>query len=281
MNQRTVVVHGATGTQGAPVARRLADRGWHVVGLARDTSGMPEHVTAAAADLADVRSLADAYQRADAVVVQLPLVFDAAAIDAHVGNVLEALKQAGAQRVVFNANSPLPSEEIGIPFVDGRVRLAAGLSSAAPVSTVVAPLFAYMENLAIVSSAERIRARGELAYPVPAEFPMPWLALDDLAGVVADVVDNPEPPTHRLVAGPEALRGPEAAAELATALGRDVRWVTIDHVEFESMLVPDLGPEAAAGIASFYAAPPAESGTPPGPGLVHGATTLEEWASRW
>jgi uncharacterized protein YbjT (DUF2867 family) len=165
--------------------------------------------------------------------------------------------------------------------VDGPVRLARSLPDATPVTTVVAPLFAYMENLAITSSTERIRARGELAYPVPAEFPMPWLALDDLAEVVADVLDDPAPAADRLVAGPEALRGPDAAAELAAAIGRDVRWVTIDHDEFESMLAPDLGPQAAAGVASFYAVQAHENATPLGPGLLHGATTLRQWASRW
>lgn len=259
MNQRTVVVHGATGSQGAPVVQSLEGRGWRAVGVGRAT-----------ADLADLESLVTAYKGADAVVVQLPLEFDPATIDVHTTNVVEALRQAEIAKIVFNAGSPLPPVEIGIPFVDGRVRLAQAL----PAATVVGPAFAYMENLAIPTSARRIRDDRELAYPVPSDYPMPWLAAADLAEVIADVLDDPHPQKRQLVAGPEALTGPEAAA----AFGPDIKWVTIDHTEYEAMLVPHLGPAAAAGIAGFYASPPPTHTQTP-PDLVRGTTTLGSWAS--
>lgn len=289
MNQRTVVVHGASGAQGAPVARRLQREGWRVAGVARGPGGLPDHVVPVRADLGDPAALAAAYEGADAVVVQLPLEFDPAVIAAQVDHVVAAVRRAGVTRVVLNASSPLPPGEIGIPFVDGRVRLARELAASVPATTVVAPVFAYMENLAIPASARRLRERGELAYPVPAAFPMPWLAADDLAATVADLLAAPAPvppgttpggvvPGVRLVAGPEALTGPAAAERVGGALGRPVTWVTIDHTEYEAMLRPHLGTEAAAGIAGFYASPPPGS-APPGPEPVRGPTTLAAWAT--
>lgn len=281
MNHRTVVVHGASGVQGAPVARALLDRGVRVVGIARDTSRLPDGTVAARADLADADALAAAYRDADAVVVQLPLAFAPDLIEAHTRGIVAAVRRAEVGRVVLNTSSPVPHNELGVPFVDGRVRLVHALREAVAKATVVAPLFAYMENLAIPSSAERIRQRGELAYPVPDGFPMPWLALDDLAHAVADLLEDPAPPAQRALAGPAALPGPDAAAELAAALGRDVRWVSIDHVEYESMLAPHLGKASAAGIAAFYAPRPADAEPPSPPtDVVYGTTTLRHWASQ-
>ena len=276
---RTVVVHGATGIQGAPVVSRLHRGGWRVVAASRHPGPTPRGVVTAVADLGDRDSLVAAYRGADAVVVQLPLVFDAGLIGAHVANVLAALKQAGVERAVLNANAALPPDEMGIPFVDGRVRLARQLPDAVPFATLVAPQFAYMENLAIPSSASRLRDRGELAYPIPPDYPMPWVAMDDVAMVVAEVLDAPAPPATRLVCGPTPLAGDDAAAALAAALGREVRWISIDHVEFEAMLAPHLGPDAARGVSSFYAAPPTVPDAAEPPGLVRGPTTLDAWAA--
>lgn len=281
MNHRTVVVHGASGAQGAPVARALLDRGVRVFGIARDPSRLPDGVIAARADLADADALATAYQGADAVVVQLPLAFAPDVIDAHTRAVVAAVERAEVGQVVLNTGSPVPPDEVGTPFVDGRIRLARALREAAATATVVAPLFAYMENLAIPSSAQRIRERGELAYPVPDDLPVPWLALDDLANAVADLLEDPAPPTRRILAGPAALAGPDAAAELTAGLGRDVRWVSIDHVEYAAMLAPHLGKASAAGIAAFYAPRPADAEPPAPPAdVVHGTTPLRHWASR-
>ncbi|MGK5533988.1 hypothetical protein ACSNOC_25855, partial [Streptomyces sp. URMC 129] len=97
---------------------------------------------------------------------------------------------------------------------------------------------------------------GEVAYPLPADLPLPWVALDDLAAAVAGIVTAPAPPALRIVAGPQALTGEEVAAGLGAVLGREVRWNAVAPAEYEQMLAPHLGPEAAASIAAAYAPPP-------------------------
>jgi uncharacterized protein YbjT (DUF2867 family) len=64
MNIKTIAVHGATGSQGAPVAALLSAAGHRVRPLSRATG----------ADLLELASLEAAYAGADAVVLQLPLV---------------------------------------------------------------------------------------------------------------------------------------------------------------------------------------------------------------
>jgi uncharacterized protein YbjT (DUF2867 family) len=284
MSTSTVVVHGAAGTQGAALARRLLTAGHRVHAVVRRTParGVHPQATPVVADLLDPDALVDAYLGADAVVVQLPLEFAADAAVAQARSVLAALRKAGVPRAVFNAAAALPAEPVGVPFVDARVLLAAELADAVPLASVVTPASNYMENIAGPWSWPLVRA-GELAYPLPASLPNPWVALDDLGDAVVDLLSAPVPPPLQVVAGPQALTGDEAAAELSLALNRPVRWRTVEPAEYERMLAPHLGPEAAAGVAGAYAPPP--PGTPPAPApdpavVRTGPTTLREWAAR-
>ncbi|RVX41009.1 uncharacterized protein YbjT (DUF2867 family) [Nonomuraea polychroma] len=284
MNTSIVVVHGATGTQGAPVVRRLLSAGHRVRAAVRDTStaDLPTGAEPVFADLSVPESLTHAYAGADAVIVQLPLVFAADAAVPQAEAVLAALKGGAVPRAVLNTGGPTPSAPTGVPFVDARVLLATELPGVVDTATVLAPAFTYMENLAAPWSLPRVAA-GEAAYPLPAELPVPWLALDDLADVVAGLVTDPAPPPVRIAAGPQSLTGHQVAAELAAALGREVRWRTVEPEEYERMLAPFTGAETAAGIAAAYTPPPPGTPPPPAPDpavIATGTTTLREWATR-
>jgi uncharacterized protein YbjT (DUF2867 family) len=128
-------------------------------------------------------------------------------------------------------------------------------------------------------------AEGVVAYPLPEAVPVPWVTLDDLAALVADLLVDDAPAPVRLLVGPEALTGDALAAEVAAATGRGTRFRTIAPDEYEAMLRPHLGAEAAAGIAGFYAAA-LEGPPPPAPDpalVVQGPTRVRDWAAaqRW
>lgn len=280
----TIVVHGATGTQGAPVVHALLRAGHTVRAAVRHPSAadLPDGVHGVAADLLDTDSLVAAYADADAVVVQLPLVFDPELAVPQAHAVLSALAKAGVARAVFNTGGPIVPAPVGVPYLDARAVLGSGLSDVVGTATVVGPAGGYMENLVAPWSAPLV-AGGELAYPLPEFVPMPWVALDDLAAVVAELVVADAPPAVQVVAGPEALTGDGAAAALSEALGREVRWRTVSHLHYETMLAPHLGAEAAAGIAGFYAPPPPGAAPMPAADPSHvrvGPTSLDTWASR-
>src|SRR5919197_4512537 len=111
MPTKTIAVHGATGSQGAPVASLLTAAGHRVRPVTR----------AAGVDLLDRASLEAAYAGADAVVLQLPLVYDERAL--RMGeNAARAAEAAGVAQLVVNASGPLPPEPIGVPFLDERNR---------------------------------------------------------------------------------------------------------------------------------------------------------------
>jgi uncharacterized protein YbjT (DUF2867 family) len=185
--------------------------------------------------------------------------------------------------VVFNPNLVPPPAEIGVPYIDARVRIAQGVLAGPYAGSVVAPAAQYMENLNGPWSAALVTDDGVVAYPMPAEVPVPWVALDDIAAVVVDVLTDPAHPPLTVVAGPKALTGHEVAAELGRGLGREITWKLISSEEYRQMLAPHIGEAGAAGIAGMYGsilsgeAPPPP---PPDPALVRaGSTTLADWAA--
>lgn len=278
-----VVVHGATGSQGLPVVRALLERGHRVRGLARDPERLrlllPD-VEPVQADLDDPASIRAAYAGADAVVAQLPLVFDPRRAGAQATTIADAVADAGVARVVLNAGGPVPPVPVGVPYLDARVGMREALSDGPAVTVTLGPGLTYAENLALPASA-RLVLDGVLAYPLPEAVPVPWLATADLAAHLADAVATREEGSFTVI-GPQALTGDAAAAAVGAALGRALRWQTITPDVYADHLRPEIGDEAAEGIAGFYAAA-AEAPAPPEPepGTVRvGVTTLETWAGQ-
>ena len=152
MPSMTIAVHGATGSQGAPVAALLTAAGHEVRAL-----------SSANADLLDRASLEAAYAGADAVVLQLPLVYDARALTMG-DNAARAAEAAGVQQLVINTSGPFGHEPIGVPFVDARHRAA---SADVPRVTLLQPT-TYLENISAPWSTVAARRASPIrARPTP------------------------------------------------------------------------------------------------------------------
>jgi len=233
---KTIAVHGATGRQGAPVAARLSRSGHAVRPLSR----------AIGADLTDRASLVAAYAEADAVVVQLPLVYDERAL-AMAENAARAAEAAGVRHLVINAGAVLPPVPIGVPFLDARHIAAA---ADVPLVTVLQPRI-YMDNLSAPWSASRIAGDGVIAYPLPLEAALPWVALADVAAAIDTAIASEVGGWFALPGVPTT--GLEIAYALDEAIGRPVIWSTITPAAFADILRPHLGDHAAEGTAAAYA----------------------------
>jgi uncharacterized protein YbjT (DUF2867 family) len=268
INRKTIAVHGATGAQGAPVATLLTTSGHRVRPLSRSSG----------ADLLDRASLRAAYDGADAVVLQLPLVYDERALQMG-ENAARAAEAAGVPHLVINTGGLVPPEPIGVPFLDARVLAAA---ADVPRVTVLQPATTYMENLSAPWAADRIARDGVVAYPVPAEVPMRWVATADVAVAIERAIEREVTGWYALPGA--SLTGLELADALGGAIGRPVRWQTIAPRMLGDLLRPFLGDHAADGTAAVYemlaGAPPAPEpdGRPAREALDWAPRDVETWA---
>ncbi|HEX6024161.1 MAG TPA: NmrA family NAD(P)-binding protein [Solirubrobacter sp.] len=237
---KTIAVHGATGAQGAPVAAHLTAAGYDVRPLSRATG----------ANLFDRSSLEAAYAGVDAVVLQLPLIYDERAL-VLADNAARAAESAGVEHLVINASTTLPPEPIGVPFLDARHRAAA---AAVARVTMLQPTL-YLEN---ILGAWSLGRDGVIAYPIPGDVPVPWVAIADVAVAVERAIARRAAGWFALPGAPTT--GNDVARALADATGRPIVWRAITPDEFAVRARPHLGDHAADETAAVYRR---HAGSPP------------------
>lgn len=261
---RTVLVFGATGAQGGPVARALAKAGYSVRAATRHPERAPEGTEPVACDLAEPTTILQAADGAELAFLHLPMSLGGpqgaqAAVD--------ALQKAGVRHLVFNTGMALPEEPVGVPRLDDGIRFAAEVL--ADGATVLVPT-GYMENFSAPWSAPRVAA-GELLYPLPADAANAWVTNDDVGACTVAAFQRGEAVQGRRfrVAGPEVLTLPDVADRLGQALGRDVAFRQVSGAEYGELLAPVLGPEMGAMIGAGY------DRMPPGPNPLLTPDTAE------
>ncbi len=250
-----VLVYGASGVRGTPVARRLLDAGWAVRVLARsEAKAAPwrrRGAEVAVGDLADRASLERASAGVDAVFLHLPLVYDRSVAAGYVRNAVAAARAAGVGRLVFQGNNvypAAPTEAAGFEIDRDAVEtvLGAGIPSLALRPTV------YMDNLLGPWTAPGIVDGGVVAYPIPAAEPVAWVSADDAAAVVGAALERTDLTGVFDLGGPELLTGDDVAARFAAHLGRPVRYQPIPLDAFEAGIKAAIGDEAGTEVAKLY-----------------------------
>ncbi|MCH0538058.1 NmrA family NAD(P)-binding protein [Streptomyces sp. MUM 203J] len=250
-----VAVVGATGFQGGAVARLLAGRGHRVRTLTRrpeaDRPPLPG-IACATGDLGRAQDVRALFEGATHAAVVMPLVYDEQRVVTYARNLADAARDAGLRRLVYNANTRIPSTDSGVAAFETR-RLAEEVlrESGVPLAVVRPPV--YLDNLFSPWNGPALVDEGVLAYPLPAHTPVAWLSHEDLAEAVygALTVDGAEGRTFD-VGGARTLTGDELAGAFQRGLNRSVRYVPLDPAVFERTLAGVLGAAAAAGVAGLY-----------------------------
>jgi len=251
----TILVYGATGTQGGPVARRLLSRGTPVRVAVRSRERGAALAALGAevveAELGDPAALIAATKGVDAVFVQLPSTVPAAELVRYARHALAAVAEAGAPHTVLTTSSIVPTAPTGVTYADAKRRIVELAGQLVPGAVLLHP-GVYLDNL--VGPLRPAVEQGLIPYPIPADVPVAWLSADDAAAYAVAALDRPELAGRRLpIGGVEAFTGPQLADRLGTALGRPVRYEAIPPAAFGAQLAPFLGAAVAAEIAELYA----------------------------
>jgi nucleoside-diphosphate-sugar epimerase len=149
--------------------------------------------------------------------------------------------------------------------------------------TVLQPTL-YLENVVGPWMTSRMLADGTVAYPLPGDVPLPWVATDDVALGVERAISREVAGWFVLPGVP--VSGQEIAEAIGDVLGRPLRWQTITPDEYGDLLRPHLGDHAADNVAATYralaAAPPAPlpDPAPAREALDWAPRDLASWAAR-
>lgn len=212
----TVLITGATGNIGRPMAKALVERGYEVKGLTRrpDTADLADGVTAVQGDLSDLTSVEAAFDG----ITHLHLITFTGEYEPleHPDQIIALAKKAGVQQItVLQGGYEGPVEEAvqasGIPW------------------TAIVPV-EFMSNT--LEWADSIKSEGIVREGFP-EVRSTVVHEDDIAAVAAAALIDPSYSGRTLtVTGPEALTHQERVDLLAEITGHpiDFEALTLDEV---------------------------------------------------
>ncbi len=247
-----ILVYGASGVQGGAVARLLIKQGFTVRTITRSedhvVSLREQGIDARIGDMNDLNSLLVANEGVDQVFLNLPIEFNSSAIESYTLNAVEAAKRAAVKRIVINTNGFLPEQPASTESLEIKRNMIELVKKSGIPWIVVRPTL-YMENLLIPG----VVGNHVLAYPIPADKPIPWINAEDAAQFHVYALSHPELTGRTIYAnGAEALTGNQLAAQFTEALGRDIQFHSLAYDQFEAGLAAVMGAEQAAGVAGFY-----------------------------
>lgn len=231
-NQLTVLVTGATGTQGGAVARELLAAGHRVRALTRRPEGAAAIALAKAGasavrgDFDDEASLTSAAAGADAVFVMgTPFEVDTETETRQSIALIDAARAAGVPHVVYTSVAGA-LDDTGIPHVESKARVERHLTSVDDTATVVAPA-AFLGDLASASYLPGLQD-GQYGFALPAETSLQQVAVADLGVFGRLAIENRDRFAGRRVEiASVAATGSRVTAKLSEWLGREIRYVEV------------------------------------------------------
>lgn len=249
---KNILVIGATGAQGRPVAEQLLAAGYAVRAMVRDPAKALDlavmGIEVVQGNLDDQSSLDAAAKGQDGVFMLLSFFFGNAT---QAQNVIATAKRAGVQQIVWNATGPILPCDTGNPSIDFRRPVLAALQDSGIAFAALQPTV-YMENFLIPAIAAEVAQQDVLAYPMPEVVTCQWISHQDAAAyVVAAFRRGPVGNLTLNISGPEKLTGPQIAERFSKALGRKITFRPMPPQEFAKAVAFD-GNEAA--IVGYYSA---------------------------
>lgn len=248
---KNILVVGATGHQGRPVAEQLLAQGFHVRAMVRDPAKAADlaakGVEVIKGDLDDAASLDAATKGQDGIFLLLSF-FSGTADQAD--NIIASAKQSGVRQIVWNVTGPILPFDTGNPSIDFRRPVLAALQASGIPFVALQPTV-YMENFLIPAISAEVAAKDKLAYPMPEAVNCQWISHQDAAAyVVAAFKRGPIDTQIVEISGPEKLNGPQIAERLGRALGRTITFRPMPPTEFAKTLNYDGDVGAIVGYYS-------------------------------
>ena len=232
----TILVTGATGSQGGAVARELLGRGFDVRGLTRNPDSERARALAALGatmvqgDFDDFDSLVAAMQGASGVFAMTDFWEHGYEREVQHGkNLISAAGAAGVGHFVYSSVAGA-ADRTGLPHFDSKGVVEGYLAQSGIPYTVVRPV-EFMDN---VRWAQEMILGGQYDDPRGPDSSHQWIAVSDIGFFVGEAFSNPEAWQGRTldIAGDELTVG-EYIELLSTVSGVEVEHLRPSWEEYE------------------------------------------------
>lgn len=243
---RTVLVTGATGTQGGAVARALLAREHRVRALTRKPDSAPAAELRAAGaeivvgDFDDEASLRAAATGADCVFAMgTPLEIGPDGETRQAISVITAAVAADVSHIVYSSAAGA-DRDTGIGWFESKRLVERHLAGVRTRWTVVAPTV-FMDVVRAPHVVEALRW-GRLSMALPPTRRLQYIDVADIGGFVAEVVEHPsEFAGRRIDIASDQLDGTVLAALLAEAGKRPITYAEMSIGQLCDYAGPELG----------------------------------------
>ncbi len=231
--QLSVLVMGATGSQGGAVVRNLLPKGHRIRTLTRNPDSpkakqlTEQGVEVLKGDFNDSDSMVKAATGMDTVFAMTTPYEAGVEAEAKQGIALaDAVKQAGVGHLVFNSVASA-DRNTNIPHFDSKYKVEQHIASLKIPYTIVAPVF-FTENWFAPWFLPSIQ-EGTLKFAMPADRPLQQVSVDSIGAFSAAMIERREQVFGKRfdIAGDE-LTGKETVAVISKASGRDIGYEGFD-----------------------------------------------------
>lgn len=247
---KNILVFGATGPQGRPVAEKLVAEGYKVRALVRDAAKAKDlaatGVEIVAGDMTDRASVSAAMRGQDGVFLLVSFV--TGRIE-HATTVIDVAVKHGIRKIVWNATGSIVPVPTGNPAIDMRRDVLAALERSGIPFVALQPTV-YMENFLLPFVAGEVAQNDTLAYPMPKAVRCQWIShLDAASFAVAAFKRESAENLVIEISGPERLTGPEIAVRFSKGLERGIGFRPMPPKEFGALLPYG---ESSDLVTSYY-----------------------------
>lgn len=257
---KTVLVIGATGTQGGAVTHALHNAGHHVRALTRNPQSDPARalgrlgIQVVAGDFDHPATIAEAARGADtAFIMGTPFEKGTEFEIQQTTNTIDAVHAAGVEHIIYSSVASA-REDTGVPHFASKAVVEDHLDRLNTAHTVVAPT-AFLSDLTgppfwegLLPGAWDGLRDGVYAFALPAEIRLQMVSLADLGRFVQLIVENPRRfDRSRVEIASIEVSGAEIVDRLSRSLNRRIRYQKVSPEVLEKVAGDD-----AVAMTQFF-----------------------------
>jgi uncharacterized protein YbjT (DUF2867 family) len=256
---KKVLVYGATGSQQGPVIGILKKKGMEVFATTHSEAKFDQlrglGATPVIGNMADLDGLKKITEGMDGLSFVIPASlanpFDGLTYSK---NIIDAAKAGQVKHIVWNTSGYFTPSKTGNPMSDVKLDVKEYLEKSGVPYTIIESNI-YLENLLAPYTTDFVKNERKLAYPLPADMPVGWVATRDVAAMVVASLGNSAVAGKTIrVSGMNNLLGEELAQKISAGIGTELDYYALPPKDFGKIMSNLMDETSAKGIELHYQA---------------------------